>query len=217
MLTSCSHVLSQGDGSDFHPGCNWEATPPGYSICVRAWKWLAPHHRATPAQTYCGSPEKLEKIRECSQVYWLWEELEMGPQRKIGWDLNPGTVAMTRRTTWLWVSLCHTAYEAGKQDVAAIADLSLSSFERMQERCWGKEKGERTLAGRQWEGAMWFWIKNWRFRWYSWWCWEPREAYQLSRDYWGNLSHGSLFLFLRCGTLHQAKGVRKDCVCLWVF
>ena len=158
-----------------------------------------------------------KKIWECSQVYWLWEELEMGPQRKIGWDLNSGTVAMTRRTTWLWVSLCHTAYEAGKQDVAAIADLSLSSFERMQERCWGKEKGERTLAGRQWEGAMWFWIKNWRFRWYSWWCWEPREAYQLSRDYWGNLSHGSLFLFLRCGTLHQAKGVRKDCVCLWVF
>ena len=33
MLTSCSHVLSQGDGSDFYPGCNWEATPPGYSAC----------------------------------------------------------------------------------------------------------------------------------------------------------------------------------------
>ena len=40
--------------------CNWEATPPGYRACVRAWRWLAPHHRATPAQTFYGSPGKLE-------------------------------------------------------------------------------------------------------------------------------------------------------------
>ena len=33
MLHSCGHALSQGDGSDFYPGCNWEATPPGYSAC----------------------------------------------------------------------------------------------------------------------------------------------------------------------------------------
>ena len=34
------------------------------------------------------------------------------------------------------------------------------------------------------------------------------------------LSHGLLFLFLRYGTLDQAKGGRKDCVCfkgLWDF
>ena len=31
MLSCCGHALSQGDGSDFHPGYNWEATPPGYS------------------------------------------------------------------------------------------------------------------------------------------------------------------------------------------
>ena len=31
MLNSCGHALSQGDGSDSNPGCNWEATPPGYS------------------------------------------------------------------------------------------------------------------------------------------------------------------------------------------
>ena len=61
MLNSCGHALSQGNGSDFHPRGNWEATPPGYSICVRAWRILAPSNGATPAQTYCGSPVKLEE------------------------------------------------------------------------------------------------------------------------------------------------------------
>ena len=47
----CGHALSQGDGSDFHPRCNWEASPPGSSACVRAWRRLAPCHGATHAQT----------------------------------------------------------------------------------------------------------------------------------------------------------------------
>ena len=43
MLNSCGHALSQKDGSDFHPRCNWEATPPGSSACVkvcclRSWR-----------------------------------------------------------------------------------------------------------------------------------------------------------------------------------
>ena len=49
MLSSYGQALSQGDGSDFHPGCNWEATSPGYSPCVRTWRSLTSHHRATPA------------------------------------------------------------------------------------------------------------------------------------------------------------------------
>ena len=48
MLNSCDHALSQGDGGDFDPGCNWEATPTGYSACVRAWRWLTPHHAMGP-------------------------------------------------------------------------------------------------------------------------------------------------------------------------
>ena len=60
MLNSCGRALSQRVGSDCNPGCNWEATPPGYSTCMRAWRRLAPHHRATPDGTYYGSPEKLE-------------------------------------------------------------------------------------------------------------------------------------------------------------
>ena len=61
MLDSHGHALSQGDGSDFHPECNWEATPPGYRACLRAWRRLAPCHGATPAQTYYGSPVKPEE------------------------------------------------------------------------------------------------------------------------------------------------------------
>ena len=63
MLNSCGHALSQGDGSDFHPRCNWVATPPCYRACVRAWRRLAPGYRATPVQTYCDSPVKLEEYR----------------------------------------------------------------------------------------------------------------------------------------------------------
>ena len=61
MLNSCGPALSQGDGSNFHPRCNWEATPSGYSSCVRAWN-LAPCHGATPALTYGDSPVKLEEF-----------------------------------------------------------------------------------------------------------------------------------------------------------
>ena len=61
MLNSCGPALSQGDGSDFNLRCNWEATPPGYSACMRAWRGLALCHGATPAQTYYGIPENLEK------------------------------------------------------------------------------------------------------------------------------------------------------------
>ena len=61
MLNSCGLALNQGGESDFHPRCNWEATPPGYRACVRAWRRLASCHGATPAQTYYGSPVKLEE------------------------------------------------------------------------------------------------------------------------------------------------------------
>ena len=52
MLNSCGHALSQGDGSDFNPECNWEATPPGYRACMRAWRRLAPCHGATHCLLY---------------------------------------------------------------------------------------------------------------------------------------------------------------------
>ena len=34
--------------------------PPGYGACVRARRWFAPCHRATPAETNDGSPERLK-------------------------------------------------------------------------------------------------------------------------------------------------------------
>ena len=67
MLNSCGHALSQGDGSDFNPGCNWEATPPGYRACMRARRRLAPYHGAMPIRTYYGSPVKLEEYRNAGR------------------------------------------------------------------------------------------------------------------------------------------------------
>ena len=71
MLNSCGQALSQEDGSDFHPRCNWEAIPPGYSAIVRAWRRLAPWQGATPAQTYYGSPVKLEEYGNAGRCNWL--------------------------------------------------------------------------------------------------------------------------------------------------
>ena len=67
MLNSCALALNQGDVSDFHPRCNWEATPPGYSACMRAWRRLAPCPGATPAQAYYGSPVKLKEYRNAGR------------------------------------------------------------------------------------------------------------------------------------------------------
>ena len=67
MLNNCGHALSQGDGSDFNPGCKWESTPPGYSTCMRAWRRLAPCHEVTPAWTYYGSPVKLEEYGDAGR------------------------------------------------------------------------------------------------------------------------------------------------------
>ena len=94
MLNSSGHALSQGDGSDFNPWYNWEATPPGYRACVRAWRLLVPYHRTTPAWTYYGSPVKLEKIQECWQLWPIVGEVRNGvAEEDWPWDLNPGTAA----------------------------------------------------------------------------------------------------------------------------
>ena len=68
------------------------------------------------------------------------------------WDLNPGTAPTQVRPTqlwreWgatcLWDSLCHAAWEAGKQDVAAMGTTPLQ-LGRMQERAVGR-KGVKGL------------------------------------------------------------------------
>ena len=89
MLNSCGHALSQGDGSDFNPRGNWEATPPGYIACVRGWRRLAPHHGATPAWTYYGSPVNLEDYGTAGRCNWLWEESEMGCRGRLALGFKP--------------------------------------------------------------------------------------------------------------------------------
>ena len=99
MLNSCGHALSQGDGSEFHPRWEWEATPPSYRACVRAWRRLAPRHGATPAQTSYGSPVKLEEkgmlagVTDCRRIGGVGN----GAAKEDGrWDLNLGTAAIER-------------------------------------------------------------------------------------------------------------------------
>ena len=85
MLDSFGHALSQGDGSNFNLWHNWEATLT--LVIAPVWElgddWL--HTTGTmPAWTYYGSPEKLEKYENTGKCSQLWEESEIGMQRKIG-------------------------------------------------------------------------------------------------------------------------------------
>ena len=71
-----------------------------------------------------------------------------------------------------------------KARCSSNAELSLSSLEECRRDTAGRKGVKGLLAGGPGEGAMWFWLKNWRSRRHSWWCWELREACQLSTDYW---------------------------------
>ena len=119
MLNSCDPALSQGDGSDFHPRWDWEATPPGYRACVRTWRWLAPCHGAHTCPDLLWQPSKAGGIRGCWQV-----QLNVGGVRNVAakegghWDLNPGQAAIgertmrfrseSERTMWFWGALFAT-------------------------------------------------------------------------------------------------------------
>ena len=57
---------------------------------MRAWRWFIPRHRATPAQTDCGGPDR-QKLRERWQVRLIVGGVRNGAaEEDLGWDLNPG-------------------------------------------------------------------------------------------------------------------------------
>ena len=62
MLNSCGLALSQGEGSDFHPGCNWEATnsPWLQSLC-KSLEMIGSTPQGHTCPDNYGSSEKLEK------------------------------------------------------------------------------------------------------------------------------------------------------------
>ena len=107
VLSSCGHALSQGDGIDSNPGCNWEATPPRYSTCVRAWRRLAPCHGATPAQTYYGSPVEPEEPTWYTGIYkmspWLTTLISSisGPLLIILLCLTCGPIVINKLTSFI--------------------------------------------------------------------------------------------------------------------
>ena len=99
--------------------------------CVRAWRRLAPHHRAMPARTYYGSPKNLENtgmlvgVANCGRS-WKWGcrgKLALGFKPRHGSHVKKPPcgfgkkrgdhMALARkgescsfgkkgRTTWLW-------------------------------------------------------------------------------------------------------------------
>ena len=95
----------------------------------------------------------------------------------------------------------------------------------MQERPCRKERGERTLAGGPWGGAMWCWIKNQR-------CVHttdgagtrrrPVSQAQINGKNWKLAQPHTSGFSLRYGTPDWAKAGRTVCVCgcfkgLWDF
>ena len=96
-------------------------------------------HRARPARTYCGSPERLKTegvlagAASCGRI----QKWGYGGGTRLGFKLKVGR---------------HLAHRLYSED---------------NSRPHRKERGERTLAGGPGEGAMWVCIENWRFWQYS--------------------------------------------------
>ena len=147
MLNSCGHALSQGDGSDFHPGCNWEATSPGYSPCVRTWRSLTSHHRATPAGLTMVAQKSWKNMGMLADVAKCGRSRKWGCRGRLVLGFKP------RRGSH------------AKWGPHGFGVFPFATWLRKQERCCGKERGERTLAGGPGEGITWVWIENWRSRW----------------------------------------------------
>ena len=97
MLNSCGHALSQGDGSDFHPRCNWEATPPGYRACGEALEKIGSTPWGHACPDILWQPSKAGRIQECWQVELIVGGVGNGAAKEDGcWDLNLGVAALER-------------------------------------------------------------------------------------------------------------------------
>ena len=77
-------LLAREMGVNLTPAVIGKQLPFTAPVGERAWRWFVPHPQARPARTNYGSQERLEKkygsTGRCSQ---LWEDSEMGLQRKI--------------------------------------------------------------------------------------------------------------------------------------
>ena len=102
MLNSCGRALSQGDGSDFNPGCNWEAPPPHththwlQSPCKRL-EMIDSTSQGHICPDLLWQPSKTGRIRECWQLWPIVGGMGNGvAEEDWHWDLNPGMAAMQR-------------------------------------------------------------------------------------------------------------------------
>ena len=143
-----------GDGSDFHPGRNWGATPPGYSACVRVWRWLAPHYGTMPAQTYSGSPESwknmgiLAGVADCGRS-WKWgcrRKLVLGFKPRNGSHAREGLYGFWRERGNHMALGLPSPHSLGSWDArcSSNAELFLSSLEECRRNAVGR-KGVKGL------------------------------------------------------------------------
>ena len=94
MLSSCGHALSQGNGSDFHPGYNWQATAPGYSTCMRAWRRLAPPMGPHLPRLTQASKKGWKKRGVLAGVPNCGRSQKQAAEEDWHGDVNPGLAAM---------------------------------------------------------------------------------------------------------------------------
>ena len=85
MLNSCGLALSQGDGSDFHPRCNWETTnSPWLQSPCKSLERIGSTPQGHTCPNLLWQPSKAGRIGNAGSCGQLWEELEMVQQREIG-------------------------------------------------------------------------------------------------------------------------------------
>ena len=147
------HALSQRDGSVFNPWHNWEATPPGYSTCMRAWRWLAPHPGATAAWTYYAAQKSwrntgmLAGVASCgmSQKWGCRGRLALGFKPRHGSHARGDHTALLRKegTTRLWWASEPCSLGSWNARCSSDAKLSLSSLEE----CWRDTAGRKGVKG----------------------------------------------------------------------
>ena len=155
MLNSCGPALSQGEGSNFHPGCNWETTPPGYRACVRAWRWLAPHHRPHLSGLTMAAQKSWKNTGMLAAVANCGRSRKWGCRGRLALGFKPTCSSHDHNHHTALAGENHVALElplprsvgSWKAICSRYADLSLSSSEGCRRDAVGRKRVKGLLLG----------------------------------------------------------------------
>ena len=130
--------------------------------------------RQLPLLTAPGLSENLEMVHSSPQGHACQDQLWQ-PRKTENTGVLAGVAGCERSRKWGYEGSSRLGFKLqvghhqvqGRQCRARVRD-NTGLRGTMQDNESGhcetsrKKRGERTLAGRPWEGATWFWIKNWR-------------------------------------------------------